>query len=136
MNLYFLGLVQGCKKGRRESVVHGYLPCGTHEGLFVDEDEFEVLKNGIEKLTYEPGLFMEFNIGNGTLFRLQMNQDNFSIVLWFEGYIYPFETKFTRNKSRNILYTLDRIEIDTMSFIKKKNWVKRMLIFIFYDTLI
>ena len=62
MNSFFLGLLDASKKGRRESIIDEFLPNENQDCIVIndsnlEDDDFEVWKNGYFKFSYCTKIF-------------------------------------------------------------------------------
>jgi hypothetical protein len=132
MNFYFLGLVQDSKKEKRESIFNGLLPNGREESIVeddLDENDIEFIfyNNDILKFRHSSSS-IELKVGKEVSFQLEKYNKFIKGSFWLENYVYPLEVKYPFIKSKGFSYTLEKMKIDSMPLIKKKNWTKRMLI--------
>jgi hypothetical protein len=140
MNLYFLDLFEGCKKGRRESISEDHLlPNGNLEGYhqfqeYKDGFIVDILKNGRSLIGYHiPFFSIELVTKKGHEIFLLSTHAHFHFHIYTNSEV-PFE--FTGPLVKNGFSScLEIINFDLLP-IRRKNFVKRTLTPTFVDSLI
>ena|ERR1700733_3047401 len=139
MNLFFLDLIQGSKKEKRESITDSKLPNGNFEGILyeAEDNQYSILKNGRLILGYccRPFFYVEFVPENKREIYIVAKSDCFHFHFYSLESGGPFEVSGTQIKL-GFSSCLEIINFDLIPFIRRKNFVKRTITSTFIDSLI
>jgi hypothetical protein len=123
MNTFFLNLLSGSKKGRRESTRNSWLPNGKFEGTLESPGFLRVKKNGVDRIYFSrhgDKSYIYFYAGCGL--NIMIKYDNlFMIKLVTKYFIFKLRDRFFSplNTFRS------EFSFIKLTFLRRKNYIER-----------